>query len=160
MPVTHNKQAKEVVIIITGAHKALALQKCIEGPVNHMWTLSSLQMHKHSMIVVDDDATLELQVKTVKYFKSIEGVANECGVEQVLPMQVLNAPVIAYSPKGSGSPQTNGLKPPGDQVKRPVTPDIVLDNMSSRIRDTVPEGMQSSELAMSNMRSRMPVMAI
>ena len=55
-----------MVVIITGAHKALALQKCIEGGVNHMWTLSSLQSHPHPMIVVDEDATLELQVKTVK----------------------------------------------------------------------------------------------
>lgn len=55
-----------MVIIITGAHKALALQKTIECGVNHMWTLSSLQMHPHAMIVVDEDATLELQVKTVK----------------------------------------------------------------------------------------------
>lgn len=61
-------EAREVVIIITGAHKALALQKCIEGGVNHMWTLSSLQLHPHPMIVVDEDATLELQVKTVKVF--------------------------------------------------------------------------------------------
>ena len=59
-------EAREVVMIITGAHKALALQKCIEGGVNHMWTLSSLQLHPHPMIVVDEDATLELQVKTVK----------------------------------------------------------------------------------------------
>jgi hypothetical protein len=55
-----------VVVIITGAHKALALQKCIEGGVNHMWTLSCLQLHPHPMIVVDEDATLELQVKTVR----------------------------------------------------------------------------------------------
>jgi glucosamine-6-phosphate deaminase len=59
-------EAREVVIIITGPHKALALQKCIEGGVNHMWTLSALQLHPHPMIVVDEDATLELQVKTVK----------------------------------------------------------------------------------------------
>jgi glucosamine-6-phosphate deaminase len=63
---THTLQAREVVIIITGAHKALALQRCIEGGVNHMWTLSCLQMHPHPLIVVDEDATLELQVKTVK----------------------------------------------------------------------------------------------
>lgn len=31
-----------------------------------MWTLSSLQLHPHAMIAVDEDATLELQVKTVK----------------------------------------------------------------------------------------------
>lgn len=59
-------EAREVVIIISGANKALALHKCIEGGVNHMWTLSSLQLHPHAMIVVDEDATLELQVKTVK----------------------------------------------------------------------------------------------
>jgi len=61
-------EAREVVIIITGAHKSLALKKCIEDGVNHMWTLSSLQLHPHPMIVVDEDATLELQVKTVKVF--------------------------------------------------------------------------------------------
>jgi hypothetical protein len=54
------------VIIATGASKALALQKAVEGGVNHMWTLSCLQLHPYSMIVVDEDATLELQVKTVR----------------------------------------------------------------------------------------------
>ena len=58
--------AREVAIIITGAHKSLALQRCIEGGVNHMWTLSALQMHPQTLIAVDEDATLELQVKTVK----------------------------------------------------------------------------------------------
>lgn len=58
--------AREVVIVVTGAHKALALQKCIEGGVNHMWTLSALQTHAKSLIVVDEEATLELQVKTVR----------------------------------------------------------------------------------------------
>lgn len=59
-------EAREVVVIILGARKALALQRCIEQGVNHMWTLSSLQLHPHPMIVCDEDATLELQVKTVK----------------------------------------------------------------------------------------------
>lgn len=59
-------EAREVVVIILGARKSLALQKCIEQGVNHMWSLSSLQLHPHPMIVVDEDATLELQVKTVK----------------------------------------------------------------------------------------------
>ncbi|KAI8871043.1 glucosamine-6-phosphate isomerase [Ramicandelaber brevisporus] len=66
--------AREVVVIITGAHKALALAKCIEEGVNHMWTVSALQMHPSAMIVCDDDATLELHVKTVRYFRSIEQV--------------------------------------------------------------------------------------
>ncbi|KAI9005500.1 glucosamine-6-phosphate isomerase 1 [Phycomyces nitens] len=66
--------AREVVIVITGAHKSLALSKCIEEGVNHMWTVSSIQMHPKGLIVCDEDATLELHVKTVKYFKSIEHV--------------------------------------------------------------------------------------
>ncbi|KAH7153435.1 glucosamine-6-phosphate isomerase [Dactylonectria macrodidyma] len=69
--------AREVVIIATGAGKALAVKKSIEEGVSHMYTLSCLQMHPSSMIVVDEDATLELQVKTVRYFKSIEGPAKE-----------------------------------------------------------------------------------
>jgi glucosamine-6-phosphate deaminase len=59
-------EAREVVVLALGARKALALQRCVEQGVNHMWTLSALQLHPHSMIVCDEDATLELQVKTVK----------------------------------------------------------------------------------------------
>ncbi|KAI9489662.1 glucosamine-6-phosphate isomerase 1 [Zychaea mexicana] len=66
--------AREVCIIITGAHKSIALAKCIEDGVNHMWTVSAVQMHPKGLIVCDEDATLELHVKTVKYFKSIEHV--------------------------------------------------------------------------------------
>lgn len=57
--------AKEVVIIATGASKALAIQSAIEGGVNHMCTLSCLQLHPCSLVVVDEDATMELKVKTV-----------------------------------------------------------------------------------------------
>lgn len=64
--------AQEVLIIINGYKKARALQKVVEGSVNHMWTVSMLQLHRHGIIVCDDDATLELKVATVKYFKDIE----------------------------------------------------------------------------------------
>ncbi|GAA5796638.1 glucosamine-6-phosphate isomerase [Helicostylum pulchrum] len=66
--------AREVCIIITGAHRSIALSKCVEEGVNHMWTVSAIQMHPKGLIVCDEDATLELHVKTVKYFKSIEHV--------------------------------------------------------------------------------------
>ncbi|KAK4938861.1 Glucosamine-6-phosphate isomerase (Glucosamine-6-phosphate deaminase) (GNPDA) (GlcN6P deaminase) [Elasticomyces elasticus] len=72
-------EAREVVVIATGANKALALQKCIEGGVSHMRPLSSLQMHPYAMLVLDEEATLDLQVSTVKYFKSTESVMNETG---------------------------------------------------------------------------------
>ena len=61
--------AKEVMILITGAHKAFALYKAIEEGVNHMWTVSAFQQHPRTVFVCDEDATLELKVKTVKYFK-------------------------------------------------------------------------------------------
>lgn len=59
----------QVLILITGAHKALALHKVIEEGVNHMWTVSACQQHRNAIFVCDDDATLELRVKTVKYFQ-------------------------------------------------------------------------------------------
>ncbi len=63
--------ADEVLVLITGAHKAYALEKCIEGGVNHMFTVSAIQMHPKAIVVCDEDATLELRVRTAKYFKSL-----------------------------------------------------------------------------------------
>ncbi|XP_068961271.1 glucosamine-6-phosphate isomerase 2 isoform X3 [Petaurus breviceps papuanus] len=60
----------QVMILITGAHKAFALYKAIEEGVNHMWTVSAFQQHPRTIFVCDEDATLELRVKTVKYFKA------------------------------------------------------------------------------------------
>ncbi|KAF8160858.1 hypothetical protein B0H34DRAFT_698437 [Crassisporium funariophilum] len=69
--------SREVVVVVTSLRKALALSKAIEEGVNHLWTLSALQLHPWALIVVDEDATSELHVKTVKYFKSIERVQDE-----------------------------------------------------------------------------------
>lgn len=63
----------QVLILITGAHKAFALYKAIEEGVNHMWTVSAFQQHPRTIFVCDEDATLELRVKTVKYFKGTAG---------------------------------------------------------------------------------------
>ena len=60
------------MILATGANKARALHHAIEGSINHMWTISILQMHQHAIIVCDDAATKELMADTVKYFKDIE----------------------------------------------------------------------------------------
>lgn len=57
------------MILITGVHKALALAKAVEEGVNHMWTVSAFQQHAQALFVCDEAATLELRVKTVKYFK-------------------------------------------------------------------------------------------
>ncbi|MBO4639572.1 MAG: glucosamine-6-phosphate deaminase [Treponema sp.] len=62
----------EVMILITGHNKAVALKHAVEEGISQMWTVSALQMHENAVIVCDDDATDELKVGTVKYFKDIE----------------------------------------------------------------------------------------
>jgi glucosamine-6-phosphate deaminase len=64
--------SKEVMILVNGHHKARALKNAVEGSVNHMWTISVLQMHPKGIIVCDDASTVELKVGTVNYFKDIE----------------------------------------------------------------------------------------
>ena len=64
--------AREVVLIINGHKKARALAQVVENGVNHMWTVSALQLHPKGIIVCDDEATDELKVGTVRYFKDIE----------------------------------------------------------------------------------------
>ncbi|KAI9322822.1 glucosamine-6-phosphate isomerase [Dichotomocladium elegans] len=95
--------AREVCIIITGAHKSIALAKCIEDGVNHMWTVSAVQMHPKGLIVCDEDSTLELHVKTVKYFKSIEHVHHSLIGAENLSLQggvkQLRSPTSTERPK-------------------------------------------------------------
>jgi len=66
--------AREVLVLVTGANKAIALYKAIEEGVNHMWTVSAFQQHPSTLMVCDEDATLELRVRTVKYFKDLWSV--------------------------------------------------------------------------------------
>ena len=64
--------AREILILATGASKARAVQATVEGSVNHMWTVSSIQLHQKSLMVCDDPATMDLKVRTLRYFQDIE----------------------------------------------------------------------------------------
>ncbi|MDR0296369.1 MAG: glucosamine-6-phosphate deaminase [Prevotellaceae bacterium] len=64
--------AEEVLIIVNGHSKARALRHAVEEGINHIWTVSALQLHPKGMIVCDEAATVELRVGTVNYFKNIE----------------------------------------------------------------------------------------
>lgn len=64
--------AREVVVVVSGHNKARAVRHAIEEPINHIWTISALQMHPKGIIVCDEDATDELKHGTYKYFKHIE----------------------------------------------------------------------------------------
>jgi len=64
--------SREVLILVTGHNKARALRQGVEEGVNHMWTISALQLHPHGLIVCDEASTVELKVGTYRYFKDIE----------------------------------------------------------------------------------------
>lgn len=147
-----------------------------------MWTLSSLQMHPYAMIVVDEDATLELQVKTVKYFKSIEQVATSQGFGQALSseemimrkrdsvIEKLDSPRSPtaksfLADKGSAltrvitaelDPEPTMLAPPESDVVRSVTPELVNESMHSRIPQTLQglEELETKELPIASMHDR------
>lgn len=99
------------MVLITGAHKALALYKAVEEGVNHMWTVSAIQQHPRALLICDEDATLELKVKTVKYFKVKRkkgGLSYPCfrfyftsTVKSFLYMGTITFPVVVKGSVGS-----------------------------------------------------------
>ncbi len=64
--------AHEILILVTGNNKALAVEAAVEGSVNHLWTVSALQLHPKAIIACDSGSTMELKVKTLKYFTELE----------------------------------------------------------------------------------------
>ncbi|KAK5208039.1 Glucosamine-6-phosphate isomerase (Glucosamine-6-phosphate deaminase) (GNPDA) (GlcN6P deaminase) [Exophiala xenobiotica] len=145
--------AREVLVIVLGANKALALAKTIEGGISQMWTASALQMHEQAMIVCDDAATDEMLVKTVKYFKSIEHIAAEEETGKATPQQqfptktenwrnVLKDLKIDTDKKGQAE-QEDGELTPDSMSSRLVdsaiglndkkTDDFMFDKMGSRV---------------------------
>lgn len=64
--------AHEVLIVVNGRNKAQAVQQAVEGSVNHMWTITALQLHQRGIIVCDESSTIELKVGTYRYFRDIE----------------------------------------------------------------------------------------
>ena len=64
--------AKKMLIMVNVNNTARTLRQAVEDGINHIWTISALQMHKKGIIVSDEEATVELKVVTYRYFKDIE----------------------------------------------------------------------------------------
>lgn len=64
--------AEKVLILAFGSKKARAVRHAVECSVNHTWTVSAVQNHRHGIMVCDEPAVGELKVNTYKYFKDIE----------------------------------------------------------------------------------------
>lgn len=67
--------AREVVVVFSGSNRAKALEAALERGVNHMFPVSVFQKHAKVLFVCDEDATLELRMKTVAYFKGLDETA-------------------------------------------------------------------------------------
>ena len=63
--------SRQVLLLISGHNKARALRHCVEGGVDHAWTISALQLHPDGIIACDEAACGELKVDTYRYFKEI-----------------------------------------------------------------------------------------
>ena len=63
--------ARQVLLLISGHNKARALRHCVEGGVDHAWTVSALQLHPDAIVACDEAACGELKVNTYKYFKDV-----------------------------------------------------------------------------------------
>ncbi len=61
--------AKRVLMLATGASKAAAVAKAIEGPITSSVTASALQMHADATVIVDEDAAGELKQRD--YYRDV-----------------------------------------------------------------------------------------
>ncbi|KAJ6145226.1 hypothetical protein N7470_009121 [Penicillium chermesinum] len=141
--------AREVVIVATGAHKAFA-----RGGVNHMWTLSALQLHQHPLVVCDRDATLELKVKTVRYFESIEQAGTDARTQGPAlvyrPRTYVPGPIpVKKASPQQPTPDSTPTKVPKDlrintELHRTFDDELTPDSMSSRMVDSAIGGIDGT----------------
>jgi glucosamine-6-phosphate deaminase len=53
--------ARELLLLATGAAKALILAKAVEGPITAMISASAIQLHRNCKVIIDEDAARELK---------------------------------------------------------------------------------------------------
>ncbi len=68
-------EARECLLLASGANKAEAIQKSIEGPVSAEITASLLQLHPRAMIIIDEEADQNLRQKD--YYQYAEKMAEK-----------------------------------------------------------------------------------
>ena len=56
------------MILATGHNKALAVQAAVEGSINHLWTVSALQLHRHFVLVCDEPASARIESENSEIF--------------------------------------------------------------------------------------------
>mmetsp|Transcript_24798 Transcript_24798/g.49562 ORF Transcript_24798/g.49562 Transcript_24798/m.49562 type:complete len:125 (-) Transcript_24798:255-629(-) len=112
-------EAREVLIIVTGLAKSVALHMCVEEGVNHMWTVSAIQEHAKALLVCDEEATMELKVKTVRYFKSLSTTTAKMAEEKAHKAEQTDMEPLpsSSSSKSSRSPAPEQSSVPNKKPK-------------------------------------------
>lgn len=64
--------ARQVLVVVSGEEKALALKHGVEGSVTHMWAITALQMHSDAIIIADEPAASRLQPEIIAMFRFLE----------------------------------------------------------------------------------------
>ena len=55
-------EARHLLLVANGRHKAEAVHQLVEGPVSAMWPATALQLHQHVTVVLDEPAASRLQL--------------------------------------------------------------------------------------------------
>ena len=63
-------EARSILLIATGIHKADAVHRMIEGPITAMVPASALQLHPHATVVLDEAAACDLSL--INYFRECQ----------------------------------------------------------------------------------------
>jgi glucosamine-6-phosphate deaminase len=56
-------EARRILLLASGEHKASAIQKALEGPVSASASASVLQLHPNVTVILDEEAAQELKEK-------------------------------------------------------------------------------------------------
>ena len=55
--------ARKLILVASGTHKAKAVAKAVEGPITSMVTASALQLHRDGKVIVDEEAASQLEMR-------------------------------------------------------------------------------------------------
>jgi glucosamine-6-phosphate deaminase len=68
-------EARRCLLLASGVNKAKVVHQAIEGPITSQVTASALQLHRDTIVVLDDDAACELE--RIDYYKHVERMRAE-----------------------------------------------------------------------------------
>lgn len=74
-------EAREILLLESGAEKAGAVQRSIEGPITSEVTASCLQLHRKAMVALDEQAASLL--KRSEYYKYVESMRKKFGQSDI-----------------------------------------------------------------------------